>query len=55
MNDACNQIDQNDDLFACEIADEAIEQAVWDRCGTRLAFTAAFCSGLDTCPGFPVA
>jgi hypothetical protein len=49
MNDT--NIDQREeDIFTCEVSDEALEAAAGTVTAKAGAFTLAFCSGLDSCP-----
>jgi hypothetical protein len=38
------------DILSFEVADEAVEAAAGKLEGSARSMTAAFCSGLDTCP-----
>ena len=39
-----------EDIFAFDVSDETLEATAAKPAEKAVAFTAAFCSGLDTCP-----
>jgi len=50
MNDCIIDFDGEADILSYEVADEAVEAAAVLLEGHAKNMTAAFCSGLDTCP-----
>jgi hypothetical protein len=44
----CELIDE--ECLTFDVADEAIEVAVYGRAGGGVSLTLSFCSSLDTCP-----
>ena len=52
MNRMTTELDQDDlELLACEVSDEALETAAGAEKQKAAAYTLGFCTGLSACPG----
>ena len=50
MNDTTIELEETkDEIFACDVADDALEAAGNAESG-KMAYTQAFCTGLAVCP-----